>query len=89
MIRLEIAEIKEETLETKGNPALIQRILAAEGSRILKRIPENARVIPLALEGKQLDSEAFAAFLDQAAHSSVTDIVFIIWRVPWSIERYS
>ncbi|HCP14308.1 MAG TPA: 23S rRNA (pseudouridine(1915)-N(3))-methyltransferase RlmH [Peptococcaceae bacterium] len=78
MIRLEIAEIKEETLETKGNPALIQRILAAEGSRILKRIPENARVIPLALEGKQLDSEAFAAFLDPAAHSSVTDIVFII-----------
>lgn len=78
MIRLEIAEIKEETLETKGNPALIQRVLAAEGARIIKRIPENAIVIPLALEGKQLDSEAFAAFLDPSAHASVTDLVFII-----------
>lgn len=78
LVRLEIAEIREESLEDKGNPALVQKILEGEGVRILKRIPDHAQVIPLALEGRQLDSESFAACLDPAANPPVKDVVFII-----------
>ncbi len=78
LVRLEIAEIREEPIEDKGQPALIQKILEGEGARILKRIPENARVIPLALQGRQLDSEAFAACLNPASNPRHTDTVFII-----------
>lgn len=78
LVRLEIVEIREEALEDKGNPALVQKILEGEGARILKRIPDHAQVIPLALEGRQLDSESFAACLDPAANPSVKDVVFII-----------
>jgi len=78
MARLEMVEVREEALETKGNPALIQRVLTREASRILKRISDDAQVVALALQGRQMDSEAFAACLDDAVQPAPTEIVFIV-----------
>lgn len=78
MVRLEMVEINEETIETKGNAALIQRVLEREGQRILKRIPDDAAVVPLALNGKQMASTTFAGILDPANYSRSNTLVFII-----------
>ena len=76
--KLKIIEIDEERLPQDPSPALIQKTLEAEGRRILAKIPTQAYVVPLCIEGRQLPSEKLAEKLEALATSGCSQIVFII-----------
>ena len=78
LVSLELIEIAEESLGKEESPALIRRALEREGEKILKRIRPQAAAVPLALEGRQLDSLAFAKELDPARHPDRQQLTFII-----------
>ena len=55
-----IIEVDEEKLPDTPSPAQIQNTLEKEGQRIISKIPKNAKVISMCIEGKQKSSEKFA-----------------------------
>lgn len=75
---VEIIEIPDQPEPTDLSPALLERIMAREGEGILRRIPPQAYVIALCVEGKERGSEAFAARLSQLFIQGRSDIVFVI-----------
>lgn len=57
-----------------GEAAAVQR----EGEAILQQIPPQAYVVLLAIQGRELSSEQFAARLDELALSGVSEVYFVI-----------
>ena len=55
--KLEIVEVSDEKTEEQASENEIRLIKAKEGERILKNIKDDAHVIALCIDGKQLDSE--------------------------------
>src|SRR5574341_232843 len=49
-----------------------------EGERILAKIPENAYVFALAIEGKQRTSEEFSKEIEQLGIQGKSNLVFVI-----------
>lgn len=76
--KTEIIELADEKTPDKASEAQNQQILAKEGSRIQEKIGARDYVIVLAIEGKQLASEAFAQKLATVALDGYSDITFII-----------
>ena len=70
-----VAEEKEENYD-KATPSAIEKILSVEGERIEKAI----KVLPvcLAIEGKRITSEDFAAFIKSKTDRGEGEITFII-----------
>lgn len=68
--------LKEERLADESATA-VSRALTAEGDRILSRIPKDAFVVALCVEGKPLSSEELAATVGRA-QSDTGKICFII-----------
>ena len=62
---LEIAEVPDEKAPESLHPADEILVKEKEGTRILKCIGQKDYVVALAIDGKQLSSEAFAAFLEE------------------------
>jgi 23S rRNA (pseudouridine1915-N3)-methyltransferase len=72
---VEIVEVPEEDM----NRRTTEEVLAAEGDRLLKRIPEGAHVVALDRErGKQLSSEDLAGRLDALGTSGRSHVVFVL-----------
>ncbi len=63
--RLNIAELPEQRLPDNPSAAQIEAALAAEGKRLLAKIPPGAVVIALCIEGQAMSSEAFAETLQK------------------------
>ena len=76
--RPEILELPEFRLPENPSPAEIEACLRREGEEILARIPKDALVIPLCIEGEMLSSEQLAAALSDAAVRGVSSACFII-----------
>ncbi|MCT8388868.1 23S rRNA (pseudouridine(1915)-N(3))-methyltransferase RlmH [Leuconostoc holzapfelii] len=76
--KTEIIELADEKTPDKASEAQNQQILAKEGARIQEKIGARDYVILLAIEGKQLASEAFAQKLATVALDGYSDITFII-----------
>ncbi len=74
--KLEEINLKEERLADES-PAAVSRALAAEGEKILEKIPKDAYTVALCVEGKMLSSEELARVVDTAKSSS-GKIAFII-----------
>ena len=76
--RFEIIEVKDE--KTPENPSKREKelVLAREGTRILEKLPQNAKVIALCVEGRQLSSEKFSELIDDCTNHGISRIVFII-----------
>ena len=55
-----------------------EQIKAKEGDRILKHLRDNATVVALAIEGKQLTSEQLAAHIAQWGLHAVSHVQFVI-----------
>jgi 23S rRNA (pseudouridine1915-N3)-methyltransferase len=72
-----ICELKEAKVPDGATDKQIAAALSEEAVRIGAQIPPRSFVVALAIEGKTMSSEKFAAFIDKTAqtHSS---IVFII-----------
>lgn len=76
--KLEIVEVADEKTPDGASEGLENQIKEKEGERILSRIPENACVIALAIDGKQLSSEELAAQMEKWNVSGISHLVFII-----------
>jgi 23S rRNA (pseudouridine1915-N3)-methyltransferase len=72
---VEVVEVPEEDMNRRSP----QDVLAAEGERLLKRIPARAHVIALDRErGKPLSSEDLARKLDSLGVSGRSHVAFVL-----------
>lgn len=76
--KFEIVELADEKTPDNASAAQNQQIMEKEGERILAKISERDYVIVLAIEGKQLSSEAFSKVIADATLRGYSDIVFVI-----------
>ena len=70
-------ELEPQKLPERPSEALISSALDAEAEMILKKIPDNAFVVALCVEGKPLSSEELAKRVEKLS-SEGRQIVFII-----------
>ena len=76
--RLQILELPEERLADRAGEAEIASVIEAEGKRILAKISPKSFLIPLCIEGKQMDSIEFSHLLAQVALEGYSTVTFII-----------
>ena len=70
--------VQDEKTPEGSSPQMEEQIRTTEGERLLKRIPQDAYVIALAIEGRMLDSVAFSRHLDELAVKGNSHLVFVI-----------
>lgn len=76
--KIDIIEIPDEKApETLSEQEMLQ-VKGKEGERILSKIPDDAHVIALAIEGKMKSSEELAETLDKLATYGKSKIAFVI-----------
>ena len=72
---VEIIEVAEEDMNRRSP----EEVLAAEGGRILRRLPQDAHVVSLDRErGKQLASEGLARRLDALGLAGRSHVAFVL-----------
>ena len=75
---IKIIETEDEQVPNNISPAQEKLIKKKEGERILKRARPGSTLIALDMKGVKLNSEGFAAKLNQYALYGDSDITFII-----------
>jgi len=73
-----IIETAEEQAPETLSPAEVEQVKAREGERLRKALREGQYVIALAIDGRQLTSEAFAAYLARRSLDGQSDLAFLI-----------
>jgi 23S rRNA (pseudouridine1915-N3)-methyltransferase len=76
--KVDITEVPDEKAPEHLSEQEMEQIKQREGERILEKIPNDAYVIALAIEGKMKSSEQFAASIDKLATYGKSKIAFII-----------
>lgn len=76
--KLEIIEVADEKTPDHASGREEEQIRKKEGERLKKYIKDSAYVIALAIEGKQMSSEAFAGRIDRLGIEGKSHIIFII-----------
>lgn len=76
--KLEIIEVADEKTEEQASENEIRLVKEKEGERLLKNVKEDAYVITLCIDGKQLDSEELSEKMDKLGVSGTSHIYFII-----------
>ena len=76
--KVQIVELDEERLPDAPSAAQIEAALAAEGKRMMEKIPRGAAVVALCIEGREQSSEALAATLSRWAVEGISHVVFVI-----------
>lgn len=76
--KLNIIEVSDEKTPDNASFKDEEIIKTKEGNKILKYIKENAFVIAMDLNGKNITSEEFAEFISDAGVSGKSNLVFII-----------
>ncbi len=76
--RLEFVEVPDEKTPDGAGEGLELQIKRKEGERILQKIPDNAHVIALAIDGRALDSEELAAQMERWNVGGISHLVFLI-----------
>ncbi len=76
--KLEIIEVNDEATSDKYSQADVNKVLDAEGNRVLSKIKDKEYVILLDLHGVMLSSEQFAKKMDQIPTYGNSDITFVI-----------
>lgn len=74
----EIVELPESRMPDNPSEAEIAACLKREGEEILGKIPRDAMVIPMCIEGKQLSSEELAKELSDAGVRGISCVCFVI-----------
>ena len=75
---LSIFEIMDEACPENLSEKDIERVKNTEGEKILSKIKDDAYVIALAIEGKSLDSVAFADKINKLMIDGYSNITFVI-----------
>ena len=73
-----IAEVAEEQAPETLSPAEAEQVKTREGERLRKALREGQYVIALAIQGRQLSSESFAAHLAHLALDGRSEIALLI-----------
>ncbi len=76
--KLEQVEVPDEKCPESLSEKEEIQVKDKEGERILAKIPDQAYVIALAIEGKQLTSEALSDHIEKLGVSGKSHIVFVI-----------
>lgn len=76
--RLQIVELVPERLAERPSANEIARALDTEAAHIAAKIPTNAYVFAMCIEGKQMPSEAFSQKLSSLAVNGVSNVVFLL-----------
>ncbi len=76
--RFRLVEVAEERLPDNPSAAQIAATVEAEGKRLLEQLPKDGAVIPLCIEGKEMDSPALAARIQKLAVEGTSHIAFVI-----------
>lgn len=76
--KVEIIELAEERISDNPSEAEEYQVRQKEGERILKAIPDQAYVLALAIQGKQLSSEDLAQKISDLALRGNSNLVLII-----------
>jgi len=71
-------EVQDEKTPDNASETEEENIRKTEGERLLKKIPPEAYVIALAIDGRSLDSLKFSEHLDRLAVSGKSHLVFVI-----------
>ncbi len=74
---LNIIELDQVKLPSEASDSEIQNALKKEAEKIEKAIPKGAAVVPLCIEGKEIDSVAFCKKLNDIS-MSYSHVCFII-----------
>lgn len=75
---LDIIEIDDEKAPENLSEKEMEKVKTKEGERILAKIPQNAFIISLEIEGKQLSSEELSKKIDDLMVNGKNDICFVI-----------
>lgn len=75
--RFSIVEIPESRLPENPAPALIEKALAEEGEKLLAAA-KGSTLIPLCIEGKEMDSPRLAETVGQIASGGSSSVSFVI-----------
>ena len=76
--RLNIIEVADEKTPEHASEGVDRQIKAKEGERIAKHLRDNAFVVALAIDGKQLSSEELAAKVADWGLHGVSHLQFVI-----------
>lgn len=76
--RFRLIEVAEERLPDNPSAAQVAATVEAEGKRLLDHLPKDCAVVPLCIEGKEMDSPALATRMQKMAVDGTSHIVFII-----------
>ncbi len=76
--KLEIIEVADEKTPDRASEAVCEQIKEKEAQRLMRHVREDAYVIALAIEGKQLDSVELAQKIDQLGITGKSQIQFVI-----------
>lgn len=76
--KLELVEVADEKTPDGAGEALELQIKEKEGERILQKLPDQAYVVALAIEGKMLDSVELADQMERWNVGGVSHVAFVI-----------
>lgn len=76
--KLEIIEVADEKTQERASETEETAVRSKEGERILKHVKEDAYVITLEIQGKQISSEEFADKIEELGVQGKSHVVFII-----------
>lgn len=76
--KLEIIEVSDEKTSEQATQTEIDIVKNKEGERLLKNIKDDAYVICLAIDGKQLDSVELSQKIDTLMTGGKSHLVFVI-----------
>lgn len=76
--KLEIVEVADEKTTDNASETVENAIRAKEAERILKHVKDDAYVITLEIQGKQLTSEEMADKIEKLGVQGTSHIIFII-----------
>ena len=76
--RLECVELTEQRLPEEPSAAEIAKALEREAAEILRGIPQDAYVVALCVEGRELPSEAMAELIAGRENSGKPKLCFVV-----------
>ena len=76
--KVEVIELKDESLSDKPNESEIKKAIDNEGKRVLTQLKDNEYLISLDLNKKELDSVEFSKYLSNKLESNGSNVSFVI-----------
>lgn len=77
-VKLAVIEVPDERAPEKLSPAEVNQVMAKEGERLLSKIVQDDYFVPLCIDGKDYDSEGWAAELAGLQNRGVSRMAFAI-----------